>query len=243
MQPPLAHDTVHVWRVSLAGPAQQLRACWAVLPDDERARARRFAFARDRRRFIMAHGALRQVLARYLGVAPRAIDFAVSPRGKPSLRVPVGTAVLQFNLAHAGEVALIGLAAARAVGVDVEPVRALSDGLAVAEHALSVAERTSLAAAPSAAATWAAFFWYWTRKEAILKATGDGLGVPLPQVDVAWPAQTQARLQPIEVLDLSGAPHRLGVLDLRPGPGYAAAVAVDGADWHSTLFSWPGGMV
>jgi 4'-phosphopantetheinyl transferase len=241
MQPVLAPDTVHVWRVGLLGSAQLVRACWAMLSADERARARRFVFARDRRRFVVAHGALRQVLARYLGRAPRAIDFAVSARGKPSLSVP-GGAVLEFNLAHAGELALIGLAAGRAVGIDVEPVRALPDGLAVAEHAFSVAERTSLMAAPTAAATWAAFFCYWTRKEAILKATGDGLGVPLRRVDVAWSAQTPARVRSIEVLDLGGMQHRLGVLDLRPAPGYAAAVAAGGVDWHSTLFSWPGAL-
>ena len=235
----LAPDTVHVWRVGLLGSAQQVRACWAVLSADERARARRFVFARDRRRFVVAHGALRQVLGRYLGRAPRAIEFAVSPRGKPRLSVP-GGAVLEFNLAHGGELALIGLAAGRAVGIDVEPVRVLPDGPAVAAHAFSVAERTSLmAASTSAAATWAAFFRYWTRKEAILKATGDGLGVPLPRLDVAWSAQTPARVQPIEVLDLRGAQHRLGVQDLRPGSGYAAAVAAGGADWRSTFFSWP----
>src|SRR5262249_11156562 len=99
-------DTIHVWGFSLAGEAELVERCRSWLAAQERDRADRFVFARDRTRYTVAHGVLRHLLSLYLGVAPQALDFKASAAGKPTLQ---GGATLHFNLTHSEDGALLGV--------------------------------------------------------------------------------------------------------------------------------------
>ncbi|HMQ35120.1 MAG TPA: 4'-phosphopantetheinyl transferase superfamily protein [Chloroflexaceae bacterium] len=228
----LGPGELHVWRVVLAVEAVAARRLAEWLSPDERERAARFAFAGDRERFVVARGALRALLGAYLGLPPAALRFAYSRHGKPSLDGPA--APLAFNLAHAGELALVVVARGRRVGVDVERVR---DDFAYAPllpDIFSPRERRAIAELPEERRR-RAFFEGWARKEAYLKARGDGLSVPPSQVEVAMAPGERAplRLPP----DDAGGPWALAPLDA--GDGYAAAVVVEGEPALLRLFAAP----
>ena len=181
---------------------------------------------------------MRQVLAAYLEVAPDQLEFDYGVRGKPALRARPGSNWLRFNVAHSEELALVGVANGSDLGIDVEYARPMPDALSIAEHYFSLPERTALRSAEGETRQHT-FFTYWTRKEAVLKATGDGLSLPLDQVDVAWTCADAPHR--VEVQDLSGTRHRLHVLDLEPAPGYVGALAIggDGAPIVQRR-TWPG---
>jgi 4'-phosphopantetheinyl transferase len=223
---PLAEGVVHLYSVALDAPDERVRACAAMLSPDERERAARFVFERDRRRYVVARGALRTVLAGYLDVAPDELELTYGARGKPSLRAPLRSDWLRFNLAHSGELAMFAITCGRELGIDVEWVRPVEEALAIAEYYFCPAERATLTAAVGAARL-ATFFTYWTRKEAILKATGEGLGLPLDCVDVAWTQAHAPSPHPVQVRDLAGADRRFAVVDLQPAHGYIASLAVE----------------
>ena len=235
----LTATTVHLWRVDLAGLAAHAERLAETLAPDELARAARFRFARDRLRFVAGRAALRAILARYLGCAPREIAFVYGAHGKPALAPPVlpplpsqrergpgGDGQLQFNLAHSAELALVAVARGRVVGVDVEALRALPELAAMIDKVCTPREQAALRALPDAELS-AAFFEIWTRKEAVLKARGDGLGVALDRVEVALG-------QPARLLRLDGdpqAPRRWSLRTLASAPGYVATLAVEGDGW------------
>ena len=218
-------DTVHVYAVSLQQPAERVPACALILAPDERERAARFVFERDRRRYTVARWALRMILARYVDVPPGELEFRYGPRGKPALR---GPASLCFNASHSGELAVVGVARGRELGIDIEWVRPVEDALGIAEQFFCEAEHASLRAAQGVDRL-ATFFRYWTRKEAILKATGEGLGLPLNCVDVGWPSSPSAVVHPVQVQDASAVTRHFGVLDLSVSDGFNSAIAVEGS--------------
>ncbi len=213
--------TVGVWSVR-ASEAASLRA---LLSAEERERAARFRFEADADRFAAGRGALRVVLGHWLGLAPEAVRFGSLPNGKPVL---AGHAEPQFNVSHSGEWALIAVAHGRRVGVDVERVRDDADSGEIARRYFSANEADALGRL-SAEAQPEAFFRCWTRKEAYIKARGDGLSFPLDQFDVAFapgepPALLANRVEPEEV-------GRWSLFDLSAAtPGYAVALAVEGAE-------------
>src|SRR5262245_39260742 len=176
----LPDDEVHVWRVGLDWPAASVAELKGVLSSDERARADRFHFEIDHRRHVVGRGVLRLVLARCLGTAPHALRFDTGARGKPNLAAGFARARLQFNVSHSGELALVALTVGRAVGVDVEWIRHDLDVEAIAERYFSARENAALATL-AADARRDAFYACWTRKEAYIKAVGDGLALPLDQ--------------------------------------------------------------
>lgn len=168
--PRLAPGEVHAWRVELAGAAPSAAA--ACLAPDEVARARRFAFERDRRRYVRARSALRRILAGYLGVAPADVALAYSLHGKPRLAAP---APLGFNVSHSGDHALVAVSRAAQVGVDIEVVDRSRATLELARDVFTADEVAQLATHAGGVAL--PFFTCWTRKEAYLKAIGLGLTI------------------------------------------------------------------
>lgn len=168
-----------LWQVDLDQPVADAGA--AMLSPQERARADRFAFARDRQRYIAAHVALRQVLGAHMGVHGEALVFAAGPFGKPAL-VGAG-AGLHFNLSHSGGIALVALSATGEIGVDVEVPRRLDDANALAAAHFTADEARALAALPALARA-PAFLTGWTRKEACLKALGVGLQLDASSFEV-----------------------------------------------------------
>ena len=165
---------IELWRFRLDPRPDEVDRLDRLLDGEERRRAASFVRAADRRRFVMAHGRLRQILGRYVGEPPAAVRLVADARGKPSLGKGPGT--LEFNLAHAGELALVGVSAATSLGVDLEPVRQLDDLAGLARRVLGAAELALLQRLPAAKRS-RAFLTFWTRKEAVLKACGLGLAV------------------------------------------------------------------
>jgi 4'-phosphopantetheinyl transferase len=215
---------VHVVRFCLDEP---LDGAIDLLDDDERRRASRFIFDADRRRFVQSHAWTRIALAQCLDCAPQSLRFAIDSRGKPRLdRVRTD---IRFNLSHSGERALLALALAQEVGVDLEQHRpiALVD---LARRFFGAGEVAALEALPEADRE-PAFFRCWTRKEAFIKAVGDGFSFPLDGFEVS-------------VADEGSSPQLLRASPFRPsalrdwrivsldgGPGYAAAVAASNTPW------------
>ena len=205
--------------VSLAG--EPARVDEALLDVEESERSRRFVRSADRHRFILAHAVLRLFLARCLGVAPAEVVYESGPHGKP--RLGRGLAPLQFNLSHSGEIALVAAARDSSLGVDVEHVRDVADMLEIADQHFSVAERAELRSLPPDGQR-AAFFRCWTRKEAVIKVHGDGLGYPLDSFDVDLAPGSESALR--RYSGRSGDEVELSVRDLTSPIGYAAAGAV-----------------
>jgi 4'-phosphopantetheinyl transferase len=216
---------VDVWAASLCvGPAMRDRL-ENVLLDEERARAERFHFPRDRERFIAGRGILRTLLGRYTSQSPQAVEIDYLAYGKPVLR---GEASLAFNVSHSGPHALYAFARGADVqlGIDLEEIRPRpKDDWQVAEHYFAVREVEELRRLPEDGRS-AGFFTCWTRKEAFIKARGDGLQLPLRDFEV-----TLAPGKPPALLRTAWSPTepkrwRLGDLSYLV-PGCAAALAVD----------------
>lgn len=179
-----------------------------LLSADERERARRFAFERDRRRYIVARARLRQLLGERLAAAPESLQFLYSPNGKPALAGRAGQRDLRFNVSHCGELAAYAFAEGCEVGVDVEEVRELPDADEIAMRFFAPRERAAyLRLRPRERAQ--GFFNCWTRKEAFVKALGEGLSHPLAAFDVSLAARCGWSL-----------------CSFVPAPGFVGAVAV-----------------
>jgi 4'-phosphopantetheinyl transferase len=226
-------DRIEVWWTALDVAESTLAA---LLSADEQERAARFAFERDRRRFIVAHGTLRAILADYVGCAPRALRFEREASGRPRLAGAHNPDALDFNLAHSHEVAVYAIAYRRRLGIDLEYVRPIDDLTGLARVAFSAAEQASLAALPPAERL-GRFFDCWTCKEAYVKARGDGLSAPLQAFDIALdgdesPALRAHRLDPGEV-------ERWWFERLAVAPGHVAALCAQAPPTTVAVQRWP----
>lgn len=231
----LPRGEVHVWRASLIPPTRELHRLSRTLAPDEKQRAQRFHFAKDRDRFIAARGTLRALLGLYLDQPPEGFEFHYGPRGKPSL---IGAASsLQFNVAHSHDLALYALTCDRDVGVDIEHLQSRISGDEIAERFFSSEEVAALRVLPPAQQQ-EAFFNCWTRKEAYLKANGEGIAFGLDKFTVSLaPGEPAALLSTL--LDPAEA-DRWSICHLDPGPGYAGAVAVSGPIGRLACWQWHG---
>ena len=229
----LAEGEVHVWRALLDLPEPQIQALEQILADDERARAERFRFVKDRTHFIAARGLLRIILGRYLLRDPQRLSFSYNAYGKPSLAEMSESDGLSFNLTHANGMALYAVTRNRAVGVDVECIQRQMEWESVAKHFFSPYEVRMLKAV-SPDMQHLAFFNCWTRKEAYIKARGMGLSLELDSFDVTLTPGEPAALLNIreEGQDISN----WSLYELYPGGDYIAALAMEG---HvSSLMCW-----
>jgi 4'-phosphopantetheinyl transferase len=217
-------NELHLWWVELDRTDADERQIRALLSADEQARADRYVRDLDRWHFLVARGVLRRLLARYLEADPTAVSLAYDPRGKPRLNGGYERPDLRFNLSHSGGLALIGVTCGREIGVDVERVRDDIDIDAFAERTFSARELAALRAL-TAPRRREAFFACWTRKEAYVKARGDGLAIPLSAFDVMLPPGALGA-----PLDLRGDPDQAGrwnlVVPAAP-VGFAAAAVVE----------------
>jgi 4'-phosphopantetheinyl transferase len=233
----LASGEVHSWCASLDVPPETSAHLYATLTSDERHRSARFRFERAQQRFIVAHGVLRDLLGCYLQTQPDRIRYVHNAFGKPDLSPAFGSR-LRFNLSHSAGRALIAIAADASVGVDLEYIRAQSDYAEIARRFFSAAEVGQLDALPGHRYA-EAFFSCWTKKEAYLKACGEGLARPLNSFSV--PLTTDSARTPV---DLHVASHeidagkRWSLFTLRPAPGYAGALAIEGTGWRLRQWQW-----
>ena len=228
---PWPHDEVHVWRATLAWSDIAAHRLEQYLSADERENMQRFRFEPDRRRYLIGRGLLRLLLGRYLDLAPQDLRFATAAAGNPHLIS--GQRRPQFNVTHSGEYVLIAIADGRAVGIDVEEIDDDLDAREVAARFFSPHEQRDLEMLTGRARI-EAFFACWTRKEAYVKARGEGLSLPLDQFDVSLRPGEPARLIATRPDPAEATRWQLSGLDV--ADGYKAALAVEGQGW--TLRSW-----
>jgi len=229
----LGSDEVHVWRAALNRAASQVQSLQRTLTADEQARAERFYFQKDRERFVVGRGLLRIILGRYLNLEPNQLRFDYSPYGKPSLAPEIDGGGLRFNVSHSHELALYAVTRGREIGIDVERLRPDFASEQIAERFFSPREVAELRALPPEVQT-EAFFNCWTRKEAYIKAIGEGLSHPLDQFDVSLVPGQPASLLSTRTNPSEAA--RWSLLALIPSPDYVAALAVEGHGWR--LVRW-----
>src|ERR1700722_1713240 len=226
---------MHVWAGSLQVPETQILEFALTLSQDETARAARFHCHKHRDRFIVGRGLLRAILSRYVGRSPAELAFNYGPNGKPALALKEGKSPLLFNLAHAEDLLLLAVSRVSEVGIDVEQIRAFGDADSIAASHFSHREAVGLRNLP-AAQRLKAFYALWTRKEALLKATGDGIGQSLSQVEVSFSEGEPARL--LELHGSSEAAQAWTLRELLPAPGFLGALAVPGTDIRLNCWRW-----
>jgi 4'-phosphopantetheinyl transferase len=231
----LGDDDVHVWRASLNQPARVISDFIQTIAPDERERAARYHFQKDREHFIVARAVLRLLLGRYLGREPATLRFRMNPYGKPALDEGADSAALRFNLSHARDLALFVIVRNREVGIDLEYINQDFDVTQLAREFFSPGEIAALDTLP-ANMRREGFFRCWTRKEAYIKARGEGLSLPLAQFEVSLsPAEPAALLN---VLANPAEISRWSLRELTPAHGYLAALAVEGDNWQLNCFEW-----
>lgn len=213
---------LHLWASRLDQESDKISKMIGSLSEAECHRADRFHFEVDRRRFVVSHAFLRRVLAAYLGGTPSEIEFEIEPQGKPVLAAPAGSSRLEFNLAHSGEFAVVGVAWQQ-LGVDIEITRDLEECETVAKRFFSSREYEALLALPSQERNQA-FFRCWTRKEAFIKAVGQGLTFPLSSFDVTLAAGIPAAILHFEHGSRDARDWNL--LDLKLADGVVGAAAL-----------------
>lgn len=220
----LQGDEVHVWRAPLGGPSGMQRFLEDTLSAEERERADRFHFDCHRERFVKARGVLRWLLADYLGVEPAALAFTYSSYGKPGL-CGAHASQIAFNVSHSEDLALFAFSRRGELGVDVEAIRSLPDRDSLAQQLFSNREANSLARL-RADLKDEAFFTCWTRKEAYVKALGEGLSRPLDTFEVTFDEREPPALR---VIGDASESARWSMYALTPGAGFAGALVTEGA--------------
>lgn len=238
--PELAVDTrVNVWCLPLLwrlegsasasgsreGDDEGLERLLAMLSPEEKAVAAGFDSPDRRRSYVVAHALLRSILAKVAGVAPNELVFRYGQRGKPELAGPIKG--LQFNMSHSRDVMLVAVAHGRRVGVDIEHIDEPGDVRRIAARFLSPRDRDAIEQLP-AERQRDAFLRCWTRKEAYMKARGDGISRPLDDFEVA--DAPDATRQP-RLLKVAGEPNeaeRWELADVPAPRGFMAAIAVEG---------------
>ena len=232
----LAINDVHVWRVRLNQTDRRVQQLQQLLADDEQRRAERFHFDRDRRRFIVSHGMLRLIIGEYMDIAPERLQFYSGHRGKPYLIKRPGNIQLQFNLTHSKEIALCAFTCGPEIGIDVEYVRDMPDAEKIALTNFSSKENEMLQSLPQYQRQ-EAFFNCWVRKEAYIKAIGDGLYHALDRFDVSLAPGEPARLLSVE--GSTALASGWFMKSLTPEDGYVAALALKGSDFCLSYWEYP----
>jgi 4'-phosphopantetheinyl transferase len=224
---------IHVWRAYLDGEGLGLHRFEETLAPDEKARANRFVFRQDRNRYVAARGLLRELLGRYLDRSPAAIKFDYTTKGKPSLDAALNERSIQFNVSHSRGLALLAFGLGRNLGIDVEFIRHEFPADEIAQRYFSPKEVMELRTLPPSLQA-EGFYLCWTRKEAYIKATGEGLHVPLESFNVSLTPGRPVRLESPD----SG---RWSMRSLYPDPLYAGALVAEGQHLRLRQWGWEAG--
>jgi 4'-phosphopantetheinyl transferase len=226
--PSVCFSTPLAWRAEvvlayLDGHPEAVHSESELLSDLELQRASRFVRDQDRGRFIQGRGTLRRLLGSRLRIPPHAVDLVVGPHGKPALAPGLRRSGLQFNVSHCAQVAAFGFSWGREIGVDVEAVRPVPEADAIARQFFSPREVEAYFALPTPDRRLG-FFNCWTRKEAFVKARGDGLAFGLDRFDVSLDPRGPARILRVDREPGERCGWMLG--DFNPAPGFVGAVVV-----------------
>ncbi len=230
--PPRTRE-VHLWSVDLYPSADKVAAFRQLLTPEEIQRSERFKFDRHRRRFIVRRGALRRLVGAYLDQDPTVVQFAEGDKGKPFVPQADTPAAetLHFNLTDSKDLAIYAFTRGAELGVDVEVLRPMPDALDISEHFFAAEERDDLRRVAEADRA-VAFFNCWTRKEAYIKAIGEGLSEPLDRFCVSLIPE-----QPARFIHLGGDPQRAAdwtLYHMLPEAGAVGALALEGGGWQVT---------
>lgn len=232
----LEDGEVHVYRVLLDRRAAEMEAVRRLLSSDEQSRARRYRFARDAERYAVARGALRILLGGYTGAEPQDVVMGYYGNGKPFLEWPASRSPLHFNVSHSHALAVCVFSRMGPLGVDVERIRPLPECHELAARYFSASEQATLAEVPREHRI-ESFFRCWTRKEAFVKARGDGLGASLTDFDVSLAPGVPARL--LRWRDTAGDAIGWKLYDLQTAPGFVGALALCGEAKQVRYWSGP----
>jgi 4'-phosphopantetheinyl transferase len=224
------HD-VHVWTLDSGASEAMAARFLPILAPDEKERAARFRFDRLQHSFVVTRGVLRCLLACYVDVPPGGIRFAYGAKGKPALASAAG---IEFNATHSGGFAMFAFAIGCRVGVDVELMRPMAGAADIAERFFCPEEAAEIGSLPLGERE-RAFFRCWTRKEAYIKAIGDGLSAPLDGFRVTLRPGEPARL--VHIAHDTDAAQAWTLDDLGPAAGYMAALAY--RDRRRSLSTFP----
>jgi len=232
---PLPENEVHLWRAPLQLAPADLARVEETLAPDERARAAGFRFAEDRRRFTAARGILREILGRYLRCAPARLVLSYTSSGKPALQSPPEAGALRFNVSHSDELALFAVVHNREIGVDIERIRRDFAWKEIAERFFTSQEVGMLSSLP-VNARHEAFLKCWTRREAYLKARGEGLSERDGRFDVVITPQEHPAVFSVE----RGLEEALqwSLKEIVDELGYVASLAVEGGTWTMKRCPW-----
>ena len=231
----LSSDQVHVFCTCLDQPASRLQELAQTLSESEQIRAERFYFEQDRQRFTIGRGLLRTILACYLDIEPSRVQFCYGSKGKPALAPNCGKGEIHFNLSHSQGLALYAVTSKREIGVDIEHIRPIPEAEQIVKRFFSVRENAVFLALPPSQKQ-EAFFNCWTRKEAYLKAIGDGLARPLDQIEVTLTPGEVAKL--LSIADEPRAAASWSLQQLTPASSYVAALVVEGHSWSLGCWQW-----
>ena len=228
----LSEDEAHIWRADL-----DLNECFQssflkLLSPDEKNRAQKFRFAKNSQNFIVARGILRLLIGKYLEINPAEVSFQYSEFGKPSI---ANNNSLQFNISHSQNIALFAFTKKFNIGVDVEFVNPKIEVQDIATRFFSTNEIKNLLALPEKQQTLG-FFYCWTRKEAFIKAVGEGLSFPLDKFEVSLEPNKPAKLlatnwQPKDVAKWS-------IYSLSPEPNFVGSLVIEGLVEKVKCWSW-----
>ncbi len=227
--PVATYGTVQVW---LANLSQHVDSYWDLLGDDERARARRFAFAKDRDRFVTGRGILRCLLGRYTQQNPASLAFGYGAHGKPFLR---DAPDLQFNLAHSEDTQLLAVCLNRRVGIDLEQRGDLCSDRALLEMVFTESELNAFDRQHPAGRA-RLFLTAWACKEAYLKATGQGLSYPPNEVEIDLGDRGSTGISALNPRPGDGVTWAGQLLPVPPP--HVAALVAEGRDWTTELRTW-----
>ena len=228
----LSEEEAHIWRADL-----ELDECFEssflkLLSPDEKSRAHKFRFAKDRRNFIIARGILRSLIGKYLEINPAEISFQYSEFGKPSI---ANNNSLRFNISHSQNIALFAFTKKFNIGVDVEFVNPNIEAKDIANNFFSPNEIKKLLLLPEQQQTLG-FFNCWTRKEAFIKAVGEGLSFPLHKFEVSLEPDKPAKLlatdwDPKAVSNWS-------IFSMSPGANFVGSLAIEGLVEKVKFWNW-----
>lgn len=232
----LTAGIVHLWRVDLAFEAGHREELWALLDATERARAERMREGRLRRRYVAAHGRLRQILSAYLGCAGAGIRFSIEAGGKPRLGKDFFGFDLGFNLSHSGDLALVAVSREPWLGVDVEIRRDLHNLDAMVRKCFADSEIEEWRRAPESGRS-KAFFDRWTQKESFVKACGKGIALGIRNCVIS--GADAPRL--VAIPECCGDVREWTLFKLDPGLGASAAVCVRQSSCRFELFEFEAG--
>lgn len=230
----LETDQVHIWCASLDQPLSSVIQLTELLSEDEQKRANRFVFDKDRQHFIVARANLRLILSHYLKTEAHQLRFRYGPQGKPHLAGVYGDS-LYFNISHSHGLALFAIARDRTLGVDLELVRTLDDMDSIAKRFFSE-EEYAVYRTLSSDEKSLGFFNCWTRKEAYIKAIGEGLSHSLTDFVVSIRPGQPAKL--LHTQNHSKPPQDWSMTTLTPAFSYVGAIVVEGQKPQFSCWHW-----